>query len=390
MIVALITAFPKDPATPHGGVEAVSVNLTRALAELRDLDVHVITTDAGCSTATKTQWCGATIHRLPRRGKRVLTDALGPGRKLVRAYVTALAPDVVHAHDVYGLMVKGLPIPRVFTIHGFIHGDTLVSGTPLAWLRARIWRRIETAGWADQPHIISISPYVRERLAGIATGIIHDIDNPIATEFFEIPRHEQKGRIFSAALICRRKNPLILLEAFARVVAAGCDAELRLAGAVSEEDYGRQLQKRIGDLGLSDRVTLLGAIGSAQVREELAAASVFALVSLEEGSPMGIEEAMAAGIPIVTSNRCGTPYMVRDGKTGYLVDPTSPDDIAARLAQLLSDDELRAAQGMRASQTARERFHPVAVAQRTREVYRRALNTRLPGGARAAVLAPQR
>lgn len=88
---------------------------------------------------------------------------------------------------------------------------------------------------------------------------------------------------------------------------------------------------------------------------------------------MGIEEAMAAGVPVVTSNRCGMPYMVTDGETGYLVDPADPDDIAARLGLLLNHDNLRAAHGARARQIARERFHPVAVALRTREVYRRAL-----------------
>jgi glycosyltransferase involved in cell wall biosynthesis len=381
--VVMVTAFPKDPDAPHGGVEAVSVNLARALAALDDLELHVITTDAGCPDAQRSDWAGVAIHRLPKRGRHVLTDALGPGRRLVSAYVTALAPDVVHAHDVFGLMVKGLPIPRVFTIHGFIHGDTLVSGTRLAWLRARLWQRVETAAWADQPHIVSISPYVRERLSGIATGVIHDIDNPIAPAFFELPRCERKGTIFSAALICRRKNPLALVEALARLVADGGDVQLRLAGAIRETDYSGQLRQRIENLGLNDRVHLLGPIGSAQVRDELSAASVFALVSLEEGSPMGIEEAMAAGVPVVTSNRCGMPYLVRDGESGFLVDPHDPADIAGRLGELLAADELRAQMGRIAQRIALDRFHPDAVARRTHEVYRRAVQNHHQGNGHA-------
>jgi len=50
----------------------------------------------------------------------------------MRRYLADLGPDLVHSHDVYGLMVKGLPIPRVFTVHGFIHADTAVSGQRLA------------------------------------------------------------------------------------------------------------------------------------------------------------------------------------------------------------------------------------------------------------------
>ncbi|MDH5512403.1 MAG: glycosyltransferase family 4 protein, partial [Gammaproteobacteria bacterium] len=99
------------------------------------------------------------------------------------------------------------------------------------------------------------------------------------------------------------------------------------------------------------------------------AASVFALVSLEENSPMGIEEAMAASVPVVTSNRCGMPYMVRHGETGYLVNPDNIVDIARRLDQILSNDELALAMGEKSHAIALDRFHPRRVADRTREVY---------------------
>ena len=88
---------------------------------------------------------------------------------------------------------------------------------------------------------------------------------------------------------------------------------------------------------------------------------------------MGIEEAMAAGVPVVTSNRCGMPYMVRDGETGYLVDPHDPADIARRLEALLTDDALRSSMGKQATAIALDRFHPDRVARRTVEVYKTAI-----------------
>ena len=103
---------------------------------------------------------------------------------------------------------------------------------------------------------------------------------------------------------------------------------------------------------------------------ELAQAAVFALVSLEENSPMGIEEAMAARVPVLTSNRCGMPYMVRHGETGFLVDPLDVADVARRLETLLADAPRRAAMGTAAREVALARFHPQAVARRTLEVYR--------------------
>ena len=84
---------------------------------------------------------------------------------------------------------------------------------------------------------------------------------------------------------------------------------------------------------------------------------------------MGIEEAMAIGVPVVTSNRCGMPYMVQHGQTGFLVNPLDPGDIARRLGALLKDDSLRTHMGQKAQRVAEERFHPTVVARRTREVY---------------------
>jgi glycosyltransferase involved in cell wall biosynthesis len=383
--VAFVTAFPADVSTPHGGVESVSVNLVDALMDFDDLDLHVVTTQPrGSALPATSAWKRATIHRLPQRAGRILVDAIGPGRRQMREFLTKLAPDVVHAHDVYGLMVKGLDLPRIQTIHGFIYGDTLVAAQPLARIRSWAWKRVETAGWADQPHIIAISPYVRERLTGIARGTIHDIENPIARSFFDVRRVEREPTVFSAAVISQRKNTLALVDAFARLVREGRSVRLRLAGPVVEPPYGERVDRRIRELGLEGRIDRLGAIGSDEVRRELSRATVFALVSLEENAPLGIEEAMAAGVPVVTSNRCGMPYMVRHGETGYLVDPLDASDIARRLALVLDDGDRRRRMSEAARRAALERFHPASVAARTRRVYEEAMGVERDGEAAVA------
>src|SRR5262249_37215792 len=105
---------------------------------------------------------------------------------------------------------------------------------------------------------------------------------------------------------------------------------------------------------------------------ELSAASVAALVSVEENAPLAVQEAMAVGVPVVTSNRCGMPYQVADGETGFLVDPLDGQDVAVRLEQLLPGRALRQALGARAETVAQHWFHRGVVARRTREVYERA------------------
>ncbi len=373
--IAIATRFPLDPEFPNGGVEAVSVNLVRALAALDDLELHVVTLNGRGTVTINSEWCGAVIHRLPRHPSGELRNAIGPGRRQLQEYLRRLQPAVVHAHDTYGLMVKDLRLPRVFTIHGFIYRDTLLSGQRLSWLRSRIWRLVETAGWADQPHLISISPYVRERLSCIATGTIHDIDNPISEDFFNIVREERPGTVFSAANICPRKNTLMLIEAIDQLVRSGIAVELRLAGRVTDPAYSERVQCAIRDHHLQQRVVFLGQIPTDEIRRELARAAIFALVSLEENSPMAIEEAMAAGIPVLTSNRCGMPYLIQSNATGYLVDAANAAEIACRLRALLTDASLRAEMGRAASAVALQRFHPRRVAERTRQVYYDALDS---------------
>jgi glycosyltransferase involved in cell wall biosynthesis len=373
MRVAFVTAFPDRPEEPRGGVEAVSVHLVEALARLPPLDVHVITTSGTSSPSRPTEWKGATVHRVPPGSGPTLFKALTTSRRRVSETIARLAPDVVHAHDTFGIMVADVARPRVLTIHGFIHADTAVSGQRLARLRSLIWKRVETAAWARFPHIISISPYVRDRLCGLVTARVHDVENPVGLSFFACDPHPDAETIFSAAVVSRRKNTLALVEALAILHRRGLHARLRLAGAVKEPEYARTVRARVRDAGLDGHVTFLDGVKGAGVVAELERATVFALASLEENAPVGIQEAMAAGVPVVASNRCGMPYQVSDGATGFLVDPEDASDVARGLEEVLRDPGLRARMGAAARIAARARFHPDAVARQTAQVYEAAV-----------------
>lgn len=373
--VAIVTRFPANPADPCGGVEAVSVKLVHALSQLEGLNISVVTTDSACLAANETQWGTVRIMRLPQPQGKLLSYAMRDGRRQVRAALHRLQPDVVHAHDVYGLMVQGMSGPRAFTVHGFIHEDTRLSGDRWASVRAWMWKRAETAAWADQPHIISISPYVREYIRHYTPADIHDIDNPVGEAFFELERKEVPGRIFSAVgSINPRKNVMGLVRAIATLRQNGVEAELRISGGVGDKDYHQQVLNYISDNRLDSCVKLLGRLSHDQIYSELSSAAVFALVSREENSPISIEEAMASAIPVVTSNRCGMPYMVRHGESGYLVDPENTTEIAEHLQMILNNRDLGTTMGMCGRRIALERFHPNKVAKRTSVVYHRLAN----------------
>ena len=381
MKIAVFSRYPQDPGHPCGGVESVTVVLVRALAQFDDLDVHVITLERGRMEVVVERSGNVTVHRLPGSGWPQIVDILaGPGRRRLIRYVARLKPDILHIHETYGLGLGHIPIPHVFTVHGFDHANLVADSARFHSLRSALWRRVERRGLAAQKHIISITPYVREMIEPLTDANIYDIDNPIDERFFRIVPQPVPGRILCVGWINERKNTLGSVEAFARVATHYPHARLVIAGQAKEVQYPARVNERIKQYGIGDRVEMPGHVSHIQLEQELAKAGVFLLPSRQENSPMAIAEAMAAGIPVIASNRCGMPYMVQDGRTGFLIDPESTDQIAQRLDELLAAPELAQRMGQAGQQVARDRFHPRSVAEKTLAVYRQVCESARCGG----------
>jgi len=371
MKVALFSRYPVDPSRPRGGVEAVTAVYAKALARIGDLEVHVVTLERMRPQVKIERHGAVTVHRLPGSSwPQILDILIGPGRHRLLDYLTRLKPDVVHLHETYGLTLGNFPIPYVFTVHGFDHANLLAQSARFRRLRSPLWRLVEHYGLARQKHLISISPYVRHLIEPLTRATIYDIEIPVDERFFEVGRREEGGRALSVGWISARKNTLGLVQAFGRLVRNGVSAQLAIVGESADAAYFQQVMGYIEREGLGDRVHLLGRLKDEQLRAELARACLFVLPSRQENSPGAIAEAMAVGLPIVSSNRCGMPYMVQEGATGYLVDPEDCDALADRMSRILTDDVLRARMGQEARLAALRRFHPDTVACKTADVYR--------------------
>jgi glycosyltransferase involved in cell wall biosynthesis len=370
MKVALFTRYPSTSQQPRGGVESVAVVLVRALAAMEGLDVHVVTLEGGRNTVVVETHDGATVHRLPgSRWPQIVDVMAGPGRRRLMDYILALRPDILHSHETHGLMLYDLPIPHVFTLHGFDTENLRADAAPFAALRSRLWGMVERHGLARQKHIISISPYVRQMIEPLTDATIHDIDNPVDERFFAVTPAPQGRRVLCVGWLNERKNTLGAIKAFALTVARGAEGTLVIAGQAKDPVYHQKVLDCIARHQLSDRVELLGHIGHKRMMEELGKAAVFLLPSKQENSPMAIAEAMAAGLPVIASNRCGMPYMVTENTTGFLVEPNDTEQIAARLMLLLQRPVSALRMGQSGRHVAVQRFAPKAVSEQTRTIY---------------------
>ncbi len=160
------------------------------------------------------------------------------------------------------------------------------------------------------------------------------------------------------------KNLPRLMYAFAQIASAHPDLALVFAG---RGEGNLQLVRLAQQLGLRDRVLLVGQLSDAQIRTCFAHALFFAFPSLVEGFGLPVLEAMASGCPVLTSN-CSSLAEVA-GEDAVLVDPLDTASIAAGMQCLLTDAALRQRLAHRGRQRAAA-FTWEAAARRTIQLYK--------------------
>jgi glycosyltransferase involved in cell wall biosynthesis len=370
MRIVIQSRYPLDESAPRGGVETATQNLVSGLSKVDGNEIHVVTIEAGRRERRVESRGKITIHRLPGNGWPSLIDVFyGPGKRKLFEYIDRIGPEIVHFHETYGLDPRGRRWPAVFTVHGFDSLNIPVEETWSPWLRSLIWRAAEKRGLGKQKYLISIARYVRNEIERRTTAKIFDINNALSEAGFNVQRRDEGPVVFYAGWINPRKNALGLIRAFRYVINSMPEAMLRMAGEFSDAEYRAKVDREIEDRGLEDNVHLLGRLPAQGIREELEVASVFALTSFQENAPMVVAEALAAGVPVVTSNRCGMPYMVEHGKTGLLVEPDDHESVAGHLLEILRSQTVRAEMSENAKNFAALAYHPDAVANETMRVY---------------------
>jgi glycosyltransferase involved in cell wall biosynthesis len=287
-------------------------------------------------------------------------------------------PDILHASSskagVLGRLaavIAGVPI-RIFTVHGWAFSAH--SGTA-----SRLYR------WADRMMrpltTVTICVSDRERARGLEAHTCNPEATTVIPNAIDVPAAPRAGHdrerplIVTVGRLAPPKDFLTLLRGLALLPPGSFEAVI-----VGEGPDRARLEAEIQTLGIADRVHLAGE--RRDVPELLAGANVFVLSSASEGMPVSVLESMAAGLPVVGSRVGGIPELVIDGETGLLVEPGNPDQLAAALARLLAEPELRRQLGDAGRERARTRFALDPFRRAHVELYSRELaRRRLPAPA---------
>jgi glycosyltransferase involved in cell wall biosynthesis len=148
-----------------------------------------------------------------------------------------------------------------------------------------------------------------------------------------------ENRVVFVGRVTGEKHLDVLLKAIAALDPA-LDTKLDIVGG---GDLMNQLKQLAKDLGIADRVNFLGYVTDEELRATLTRASVFAMPSIAELQSIATMEAMASALPVVAANAMALPHLVHDGENGYLFEPGSVSDLAAKLTDVLRarDDEFK-------------------------------------------------
>jgi glycosyltransferase involved in cell wall biosynthesis len=203
------------------------------------------------------------------------------------------------------------------------------------------------AAWIDLN--VVATPVVRDSLLGRhresphkVRMILHGVDadgdfNPEAIEPAPTDGRSGLNGSFLVSYIGRfsqEKAPHRFLD-LAEAMSGFSDTTFLMIGNGPEFE---SVRARVARRGLADRVVMPSFVDD--IRPYLRATDVLVIPSLIEGVPIILLEAMAMGVPVVASRVGGIPDVVRDGETGFLVDPYDPKTLVERVTQLHTDPDL--------------------------------------------------
>jgi glycosyltransferase involved in cell wall biosynthesis len=339
------------------GAERLVVHLLEHVDRERFAPVCIcLRNPVGSHLEARVQQLGIPLYFLGK-GDKMSLKVLSRLDALFRQY----RPAVVHTHLLalnyaYPLMIRYRTPARVYTVHSLAEKDVGLRTAPM--VRALAFR-YRLGGVVP----VAVAEEVRatiQRVYGYLDPPL--IPNGIPTDEYAPDadrrrRWRERHGLEPEAIVLTHvgrfappKNHALLIEAFAQV-RADAPLYLLLVGGGELEDAVRQ---QVVELGLQERVRFLGV--RADVPAILNASDLFVLSSRWEGNPMSVMEAMAAGLPVVSTAVGGVPELVQDGATGLLVTAGDAHALAEAIVQMGRDPMRRAVMGDAARQTALQRF----------------------------------
>jgi glycosyltransferase involved in cell wall biosynthesis len=285
----------------------------------------------------------------------------------------------IHAHFAHGAttvawvasMVTGLPFS--FTGHAKdIYSPSLNPGGLLP-RKLRAARFTVTCTESNRTHLRELAPEadVHRIYHGLNAELARLLDNAP-------PARDASGalRVLAVGRLVAKKGFDVLVDGCALLHKAGVEVEARIVGEPGDQED--ELRRVIDAKGLSGVVSLAGPLSQQELRSEYERATAFCLPCRvlssgdRDGIPNVLVEAMACGLPVVTTPVSGIPELVSDEVNGLLVPPDDATAVAFALRRLHGDPELARRLGAEGRETVARRFDGDRLARELVDLFREA------------------
>jgi len=248
---------------------------------------------------------------------------------------------------------------RGATFNVFYHDNTLIK----KWFIRKVMNLSDV--------VIALSPQWKKDLGKIMRSEekIKILYNPIV-----LPRdvkNHKKGHIISLLFMGRlgiRKGVYDLIQAAEKIIGKKRKVKFILCG----DGEIKKVRKIIEKKGLSNNFEVPGWIEDKE--KYLKKADIFVLPTYHEGLPNAILEAIAAGLPAISTPVGGIPEAVHDGKNGFLIEPGDVSALQEKILLLARDHKLRAQMGNQSRKIAEEKFEHKKILLQLESIYDSLLN----------------
>jgi glycosyltransferase involved in cell wall biosynthesis len=290
--------------------------------------------------------------------------------------------NLIHSHDhksdLFAYLLRWWLWRRSFTLLSTAHAWVMLG------LKGEIYRRLDLSLMHRFDHLIAVSHSTKAEMveAGVPEGLITVIHNAIDTNTWSAcgvatTLREELAISPTAPVIgyVGRIMPEKDLETWLRAAALAArqhpDAQFILVGEGKDDMTLKALRRLASSLGIAEQVHFPGYRGN--LLPVYAACDVFFLSSRREGLPNSILEAMAMGLPVVTTDVAGAKELVLDGQTGYVSPQGDVESLARALLALLGNPALRQRAGQRGRERVEREFSFTRRLRRIEDLYARIL-----------------